>query len=552
MLLLIIFAFLGGVVTILSPCILPLLPIILSSSATGEKDRKRPFGIVTGFALSFTFFTLFLSTIVKATGIPADSLRNISVFVIAFFGLTLIIPKFREISEKGFSVLSRFTPKSGGKGFLGGLVIGASLGLLWTPCVGPILAGIISLAISGNVTFEAFVITLAYSIGTAIPMFFVMLGGDFFLKKIPLLAANGVKIQKIFGVLMLLTALAIYFNFDRKFQSYILRVLPNYGAGLTKFEENVVVKKEMEDMTTPKLLQNGPPAPELIPGGGWLNTKPLTLEELKGKVVLLDFWTYSCINCQRTFPYLKKWHEKYKDKGLVIVGIHSPEFEFEKSQKNLSKAIKDFGITYPVMQDNNFDTWRAYRNKYWPAKYFVDKQGRIRYFHFGEGDYDNSEKVIQKLLEEGTTEKIDEMVNNPDYQVFSKTPETYLGYERIERYVSPEIITKEGLAEYSLPETLPDNSVAFKGWLNVMPKYTNPQKGAEIFINFYAKDVYLVMRPKNKPSKVKIYLDGKFVKTITVSEDTLYRLIELELPGRHEVKIEFEDSETEVYAFTFG
>ncbi len=553
MLLLILFAFVGGVVTVLSPCILPLLPIILSTISGNTTDKKRPYGIITGFILSFTIFTLFLSSIVKFLNIPSESLRNISVFVIGFFGITLVIPKFQEISEKLFSKLSSFSPRSTGKeGYFGGIIIGASLGLLWTPCVGPILAGVISLAISGNVTLEAFFVTLAYSTGTAIPMLLIMLGGQNIFANNQWLLKNSKTIQKMFGVLMIVSSIAIYFNIDRNFQTYILKTFPNYGAGLTKFEENAFVKNEMEVMMEPKLLEKGLVAPELIPGGGWLNSKPLTLSELKGKVVIVDFWTYSCINCQRTLPYLVKWYDKYKDKGLVIIGAHSPEFEFEKSPKNLQKAIKDFGITYPVMQDNNFDTWQAYKNRYWPAKYFLDKDGYIRYYHFGEGGYDESEKVIQMLLEDAGADKMDRKVNNPVEENFSGTPETYLGYERIERYASPEIITKEGFAEYSLPEDLPTNSVAFKGWWNLMPKYSNAQKGSELHLNYSAKDVYLVMRPKDKPSKVKIYLDGQFVKEITVTDNTLYKLIENELPGRHMLKIEFLDSGTEVYAFTFG
>ena len=415
MILLVFFAFLAGVVTVLSPCILPILPIILTSSIGGQNiGKSRPIGVVIGFILSFTFFTLFLSTIVRLSGIPADSLRLVSVLVIAGFGVSFLIPKFQVLLEGLFSKLAGFMPSSRNRtGFGGGLLIGLSVGLLWTPCVGPILASVISLAITGTVTFDAFLITLFYSLGTAIPMFFIMLGGQNALRRVPWLFSNLGNIQKIFGVLMILTAIAIFFNIDRKFQTFILDKFPQYGTGLTKFEDNETIRRELEkrdgkeikkeDMGKPMfdlLSPKGAKAPAIIPGGVWFNSDPLTLEELKGKVVIVDFWTYSCINCQRTFPYLRNWYEKYKDKGLVIIGVHSPEFEFEKSEKNVAEAIKDFKLTYPIVQDNDFATWRDYANHYWPAKYIIDKEGYIRYTHFGEGAYDETERIIQELLKE--------------------------------------------------------------------------------------------------------------------------------------------------------
>lgn len=404
MILLIAFAFLAGVVTVLSPCILPLLPIILSST-TDTSGKRRPLGVVVGFVGSFTFFTLFLATIVKLTGIPADSLRFISIAVLVLFGLSLLIPQVQLLIEQLFSRLTRFVPQNQGKtGFFGGLVIGLSLGLLWTPCVGPILASVISLALSGSVNAQALLITLSYSIGTAIPMFFIMIAGSTALQKVPWLLRNTGKIQKAFGVLMILTAVGIFFNVDRKFQTFILDTFPNYGVGLTRFEDNQNIRKELEKVNEkpmdetmlgkPMPQAKGPVAPEIIPGGQWFNSEPLTLSQLKGKVVVIDFWTYSCINCQRTLPYLRDWWQKYKDQGLVIIGVHAPEFEFEKDVGNVSQAIKDFKLEYPIVQDNNFATWRAYHNNYWPAKYFIDKDGIIRFTHFGEGAYDESEKVI--------------------------------------------------------------------------------------------------------------------------------------------------------------
>lgn len=581
MILLIIFAFIAGIVTILSPCILPILPIILSSSiGTTEIGKARPIGVVLGFILSFTFFTLFLSTIVRISGIPSESLRIFSVIVIALFGASMLIPKFQLWTELLFSRLSQFMPQSQNKtGFGGGILIGLSLGLLWTPCVGPILASVISLAVSGSVNLDAVFITLSYALGTAIPMFFIMVAGQTALRKAPWLLQNSGTIQKVFGVLMILTALAIFFNLDRKFQTFILNTFPTYGSGLTKFEDIPLVQNALqtingsdvkkEDMGKPMFDMNntqGTPAPEIIPGGQWFNSPPLTLKDLRGKVVLVDFWTYSCINCQRTFPYLKSWNEKYKDKGLVIIGVHSPEFEFEKNPGNVAKALKDFGITYPVVQDNNFATWRAYNNRYWPAKYFIDKNGNIRYTHFGEGEYDESEKVIQELLKEAGSDVSSMQINNPEYQINAKTPETYLGYKRMENLVPVQEISENSNFNYVAPKDISQNKFAFSGVWNVMDEYSNAQKGAQLLLNFDAQQVFLVMRPKDpaNPGKVKVYLDDKLVSEsgaagdsvinneVTVNSDQLYKLIKLSSPGKHILKLEFLDSNTEIYAFTFG
>ena len=574
MLILILFAFIGGIITVLSPCILPLLPIILSSTA--GQGKKRPLGIVTGFILSFTFFTLFLSSLVQLTGIPANSLRNISIVILIVFGLSLLIPQVQAEIEKLFTYFSRFTPNNQNKtGFGGGLVVGASLGLLWTPCVGPILASVISLAISGEVTGSAFIITLAYSLGTAIPMFGIIMGGRTALQKVPWLVKNSGKIQKAFGVLMILTAIGIYFNVDRSFQSYILEKFPNYGTGLTAIEDNDFVQNALnsfrnnghDDMSGKPLNEimdkvNYDSAPEIIPGGEWFNTEPLTISELtaQNKVVLIDFWTYTCINCIRTLPYLKDWWKKYEDDGLVIIGVHSPEFAPERVAENLARAIEDFEIKYPVAQDNDFKTWRAFNNRYWPAKYLIDKDGLIRYEHFGEGAYDETEEMIQKLLSE-SGKNVTEEISNSEYSIETRTPELYLGYDRMEYFDMSERPELNILKNYSLRNIQTKrNHFGFVGnWL-VSEEYSAPEKGASMQLNFDAKNVFLVMRAKGDTSRVKVTLDGRTTGLgedvqngiVTVSENRLYTLVELEGPGNYILGLEFLDGEIEIFAFTFG
>lgn len=575
MIVLIGFAFLSGVITILSPCILPILPIVLSGSVTGGKHR--PTGIIVGFIASFTFFTLFLTTIVRMLNISADVLRMVSVVIIFIFGLSLLIPRFQAFIEHLFSKLANTRSAQGEqierRGFGGGILIGLSLGLIWTPCVGPILASVISLALTGSVTGSAALITLAYSAGTAIPMFGIAHGGRALLQKAPWLLRNTGTIQKLFGALMILVALGIHFNVDRTFQAYVIEQFPQYGAGLTRLEENAFVKDSLDERGDP-LKQTSPQpfdqsenaserysiAPEIIPGGTWFNSQPLTLKNLRGNVVLVDFWTYTCINCIRTLPYLRSWDDAYRDDGLVILGIHAPEFEFEKNAKNVAKAIQDFNLQYPVVQDNDFATWRAYDNRYWPAKYLIDKDGFVRYTHFGEGAYDETEAMIQTLLNESGS-VVTKDIQNPQYEVLSSTPELYLGFVRTQQLVSPETIGQNIAMQYTAPKQLPRNTFAFEGAWTITEEYAAPLEKSRLLLNFESKEVFLVMRPKDikTPGTIRVFLNGNGItheesgtSKISVNTDRLYALVRLSEAGRHTLTIEFLDSNIELYAFTFG
>ena len=508
MVILILFAFLAGVVTILSPCILPVLPIVLSGSVIGGK--RRPWGIVTGFILSFTFFTLFLSAIVRATGLPGDSLRTLAIVVIALFGISMLIPKFQAWLETAFSRLANANPvRPQENGFTSGFIMGLSLGLVWAPCVGPILASIIALALTGTVNGSTFLITLAYSIGTAIPMLLILYGGRNLLAKTPWLTTNTQTIQKAFGVLMVLIAAAMFLNLDRSFQTYLLTVFPDYGTGLTKLETvapvtsalNVLQKKPVDNSNRGKpmfdvLQVNVTNAPELTGGQKWFNLpagrQAATLSDYRGKVVMVDFWTYTCINCIRTLPYTKAWYTKYKDKGFVLIGVHTPEFEFEKDAGNVGKAIKDFGITYPVVQDNNYAIWNAYSNQYWPADYLIDKDGKIRDTHFGEGDYDATEQKIQDLLKE-TGVSVNMPIHNTTYQVRTQTPETYVGTARLGALSSPQQPVDGQTQSYTVPDPVPYNTFAFGGsWTEsserAMP-VGSPLGAAQLLYHFHATNV---------------------------------------------------------------
>jgi cytochrome c biogenesis protein CcdA/thiol-disulfide isomerase/thioredoxin len=595
MLVLIFFSFLAGLVTILSPCILPVLPIVLTSSLSG--GRRRPLGVVTGFVLSFTFFTLALTALVRSTGISAEFLRWLAIAIILFLGISMFLPKTKVMLEKLVGKLMKFTPKKkGNDGFSGGVLIGLSLGLVWTPCAGPILASVIVLAATSAVTFQAVLITLAYSIGTAIPMVAIIYGGRALLSKVPCLLKNSAKIQKIFGVIIIVVALAMVFNIDRKFQSWLLQQFPNYGAGLTQLEELDVVRTELDALDMYEEEEDVPLvgtiaydseghevegvvitpvacntkhgwAPELDGGGEWINSEPLKMSELSGKPVLIDFWTYTCINCIRTLPHIKAWHEKYKDEGLTIIGVHTPEFEFEKDVENVREAVEDFGIEYPVVLDNDYAIWSAYKNRYWPAKYFVGDTGCIEETHFGEGEYTQSEMFIKHLLKKAGSQVDADLIEMEEYSGEARTPELYLGYGRMANWSSMEKIPPDEVAGYTFPVVLDESFWAYAGMWNIGRERAISDSAVSellpsIRLNFVGKEVYLVMRA-DEGGRVEVRLDGEVVSAeeagedvidgvVQVGEDRLYRLIELDKYDNRELELRFLDPNIEVYAFTFG
>lgn len=564
MIILILFAFIAGVVTILSPCILPVLPIILSGSVG---DKRKPLGIILGFIASFTFFTVFLSTLVQLLGLSADVLRTVAIVVIFALGISLLFPQVQTFIEIMFSrISSRFGNRKSQSGFIGGVITGLSLGLVWAPCVGPILASVITLAATSQISVAVILITLAYSLGTSIPMFAIMYSGQRLTARLPQVMKYTTKIQQGFGVLMILTALAIYFNIDRQFQTALLEKFPQYGTGLTQFENNPLVEKQLENLSGERENgTTGQPAPNRNFEGAtrWLNSEALTLEQLKGKVVLVDFWTYSCINCIRTLPYLTAWHEKYKDEGLVIIGVHSPEFEFEKSQTNVEKAMVDFGITYPVVQDNDFAIWQSYDNRYWPAKYLIDANGQIRYTHFGEGEYDVTEEKIRQLLQEAgqTVDSETVQVNgvSPNARI---TPETYLGLGRLE--ASMNSITTTGLQTFEYSQTLPQNRFSLDGVWDVQMEHLAASSNSKLVLSFKAKQVFLVITPGPNGGKIKTSLDGGVMplikagtdvkeSTMQLDTDRLYRIFSASEVEEHRLELDFSDAPgAKVFAFTFG
>ncbi len=411
MVVLILFAALSGLVTVCSPCILPVLPVVLSSTLTGGK--RRPMGVIAGLIVSFSVFTLAITQIVAWLGLSATSLRLAAVALIGVLGLSLIVPALGDRVERALSRLPGLARLSQGAGFGAGFLTGASLGLVWAPCAGPILAAVTALAATQRLSWGAAALVAAYAVGAGLPLLGIAYGGRAAMRRVPLFVRNTGRLQRVFGAVMVLTAALIAFNADTLVTAWATGLAPaSWTAQLSGFESSPLVSRELGQLTlatatptpsasagspTPSLADLGP-APEITGIDHWINSSPLTLQEQRGKVVLVDFWTYSCINCIHTLPYVTAWYDHYKDDGFVVIGVHTPEFAFEQDTPNVEQAVERFDIAYPVAQDNTYLTWRAFDNQYWPAEYLIDANGHIRYEHFGEGSYARTEAAIQELL----------------------------------------------------------------------------------------------------------------------------------------------------------
>ncbi len=570
--LLVLFAFLAGIVTILSPCILPVLPIVLSGSVGG---KRKPIGVVAGFIASFSTFTLILSALVQTLAIPPDALRVVAVILIISFGLSLSIPRLHIFLE---GLLSRMV-KTGGpskrEGFIGGVLTGVSLGLVWTPCVGPIMASVITLAVSRQIDGGAVFIIIAYSLGTSIPMFALMASGRKLLTRFPRLTSRTAGIQRVFGIIMIIAALMIATGIDRRFQSVVLEAFPQYGAGLTAFENTESVQKALEEWkgTGPQdgsLNWSDPPsdaqlsdygeAPPLIAKGPWINSDGfLSMEELRGKVVLIDFWTYSCVNCVRTIGHLRELYEKYGDDGFVIIGVHSPEFPFERNIGNVEKAVKDLGVTWPVVLDNDFSQWHSYNNRFWPAHFFIDEQGRIRYFQFGEGAYDEAEEVVRQLLEEkGAVLKQGTSPSDTPVEHTRRTPEIYLGYNRASGFISSELV-RDTATEYRSGTPMEGGTWSLSGTWTARNDFIEIDGQGTLELSFEGKDLFVVIEPRNDDCTLTVMIDeNKSSDTedvqegvLKMDESRLYHLASFEKTGKHLLTLQA-DGHIRIYTFTFG
>ncbi len=565
--LLLIVSFIAGILTILAPCVLPVLPVILGGSVAGkESNRKKTITIILSLGISVLLFTLLLKVSTLFIDIPEYTWKIVSGCIILALGLITVFPSLWE--NKFIAKLSRKSNIALGKGdskksFWGDVIVGASLGPVFSTCSPTyfiILATVLPVS-----PFLGFIYLLSYAFGLCLSLFVVAFIGQRIVDRLGLVSNPDGWFKKGLGILFILVAIAIFSGFDKKLQTTILdngffdvtkveqKLLGEKGEGLnTDIMAGTFLTPEEKGKKYKKIT-------ELVSPDGYINTdgKKITLEEMKGKLVLVDIWTYSCINCKRTIPYINEWYDKYNAKGFEVVGVHTPEFAFEKVQANVEKAVDGFNIKYPVILDNEYQTWNALGNQYWPRKYIVDIDGYIIYDHIGEGEYEQTEKVIQYALKE-RSQRLGTNIDVPTGTVNLanplkgnvNSPETYFGSARNINFGNG----KSGLSgkqNFTPVDNLSENKLYLYGPWNITPEYAENIGEAGITFRYDTKDVYMTAGSKDGV-EIEVYKDDVFVKKIMIKDETLYNIIEGEDYGKHILKIKIPKAGLKAFTFTFG
>ncbi len=586
-------SFIAGVLTILAPCTLPLLPLMVGSSIAsgGESastNKKKALTIAISLGVSIVLFTVILKVSSAFINIPQQTWSIVSGVIIIIFGLVTVFPTIWEkipfISKLSISSNKLLGSGYQKKNFWGDVIIGASLGPVFSTC-SPTYFVILATVLPQSL-LAGLVDLIAYAVGLSGMVLLVAFLGQKIVNRLGSLSnPNGI-FKKILGIIFVALGFIIIFGYDKVLETKLLnsgvfdvttveQKLLNYTSGLqTSTCDAATCTPDISTMPpatttststpTKKVVASRPhgiPAPEITSPTGFINTdgQPITISQFKGKkIVLIDFWTYSCINCQRSLPYVEAWYDKYKDQGLEIIGIHTPEFAFEKVQANVENAVRKLGIKYPVVMDSNYGTWGAFKNNSWPRKYLIDENGEIIYDHIGEGDYDKTELVIQKALK--NLHDVDKMniasgVVNPADAIDPSTirvgsPETYFGAGRNE-YLSNGNQGVIGVQNLQIPETLLKNSLYLGGRWNFQSEYAEGQSASTIVFDYKAKNVYMVAA-SDKPITLHIYVDGVKTKDIVVSDNTLYTIVEGTGSGEHLLRIETDEAGLKAFTFTFG
>jgi cytochrome c biogenesis protein CcdA/thiol-disulfide isomerase/thioredoxin len=572
--LLLVLAYFGGVLTILSPCILPVLPFVFARS--DQPFRKSGLPLLAGMAITFALVAS-LATVGGGWAVRANQFGRIAALILfALFGLTLLFSSLADrLSRPLVQLGNRLSKGSDSRAsVLNSFLLGIGTGLLWAPCAGPILGLILTGAALQGASAHTAILLLSYAAGAATSLAIALLAGGRIFAAMK--RGLGVEewIRRALGVAVLAAVAAVALGLDRG----VLTRLSLASTGgleqrlLDRFHPSNQPKRIVLSQT---IDISDSASPDLSGATTWINSPPLTLASLHGKVVLVDFWTYSCINCLRTLPYIKAWNEKYKDSGLVIIGVHTPEFPFEKDESNVRKAVKDLGVTYPVPMDNDYKIWRSFNNEYWPADYFIDATGKVRFHHFGEGAYEESEQWIRTLLQEANHAPIPETVTKiaasgteaaPDSDDV-QSPETYIGYARAENFASPGGFNQDDPQRYQTPSDLKLNQWALAGsWKDEDQVATSLAAPDSISFRFHARDLHLVLGPgtDEKPVHFRVTIDGHApgadhgVDTDAagngvVTGDRLYQLIRQQGGIQDRTfRIEFLEPGVRAYSFTFG
>ncbi len=579
---LVLIGFLGGLITGISPCILPVLPVIFFSGAqsTGSEsvagsdggtavavrtaptlsERLRPYRVIGGLVLSFSLVTLIGTSLLSLLHLPQDAIRWAGLIALTVIGLGLIFPRFEEILEKPFSRIPALQMSEGRSGF----GLGLALGVLYVPCAGPVLAAIVVAGATGSIGLGTVALTISFAVGAALPLLFFALAGQRVAERVGTFRRHQRRIRVAGGVVMLVFAVALVFNVPAKLQ----RAIPDYTSGL---QDKVVASDEIQEKLNlgglvndqnrelsncsngASALESCGMAPDIKGVAGWLNTPggaPVDLKSLRGKVVLIDFWAYSCINCQRAIPHVVDWYDKYRSMGLEVIGVHSPEYAFEKDAANVASGAGELGITYPVALDNTLSTWTNYRNRYWPAEYLIDANGTVRHIKFGEGDYAVTESLIRQLL----------MDANPDAQLpapsgsadqtpaAGQTPETYLGVGKMVNYGGPDTYS-EGTADFTYPMRLADDRFAYRGrWKLDFQGATAESDDSRIALKYNAKNVYIVA---GGVGDVTVTSNGSTTTVPISGAPTSHQLVSGDAVARGQLEVRLSKG-LQAFSFTYG
>lgn len=577
---LIIIGLLGGLITGISPCILPVLPVILLTGgaqsaridlgnglSTGGREvravsRWRPYLVIAGLVTSFTAVTLVGSLVLGALNLPQDLIRWVAMAALVLIGVGLMVPWFAHLLEAPFSRLPRRAVDTSRNGF----GVGLALGAVFVPCAGPVLAAIIVAGSTGRIGAGTVLLTVSFAIGVAIPLLAFALAGRGLAERIKAFRTRERGLRIAAGVAMLALAVGLAFNLPQALQ----RLVPDYTADIQRqLTDNEDARRALDlgglvndenrdlDLCTEGAieLERCGTAPSIRGIEAWLNTPggtPVALEDLRGRVVLIDFWAYSCINCQRSIPHVVAWDAAYRDVGLTVIGVHAPEYAFEKDAGNVTAGARDFGITYPVALDNSLATWTNYRNRYWPAHYLIDAEGIVRHVAIGEGDYEVTERLIRELLVDA-----DPAVDLPaptdikdsTPELGATTRETFLGSSKDVNFAGPGRYAA-GEREFSLPESQADDSFALEGAWRVETQFVTPSEdAARVRLAFRASEVRMVL---GGSGEIRVTLDGGDERIVRVDgTPRSYRVAANVSGGRHVLDVAV-SAGVEAYSFTFG
>ena len=579
--------YLAGVLTILSPCILPVLPFVFAR--TGQPFVKSTLPMLAGMAITFAGVAT-LAAVGGSWAVHANEYgRYAAIALLAIFGVTLLSPSVATILTRPVVAFGNRILNANGQSsaptFASALLLGVATGLLWAPCAGPILGLVLTGAALQGANVGTTLLLLAYSAGAATSLALALLIGGRVFSVMKQALGAGEWVRRGLGAAVIAGVVAVGLGADTgllarlsssstgKIEQALIDAANTGNAGAAAASNGM-----MTASTTRQAFRSNLPVegqfPSLDGAVEWLNSSPLTNEQLRGKVVLVDFWTYSCINCIRTVPYIRAWAEKYKDQGLVVIGVHSPEFAFEKKIDNVKRAIGEFQIGYPVAVDNDFRIWRAFQNSYWPAQYIIDAKGQVRYHHFGEGEYDTSEQVIRDLLAEAGSQKAGKEIVTPEASGAQSAPdlgnlrsaETYIGYSRASNFGSPEGLAGDAAREYTIAEPGLNEWGLAGHWTVGAEQATLNQAGGGITYRFSARDLHLVLGQGTaaKPVRFQVRVDGKAPGAShgmdidaegngTVTGTRLYQLVRQAGDVRERTfEVRFLDPGVEAFVFTFG